>query len=244
MRILDNLLAIRILWLLVTPFENTDAYKLGVISNTGEFLKKAKTTEEKNSTSMLHRLVWRIKKFINLVPGGKTKIGSIVAAYALVRECYETDNMFPDDQHLNEQFDDTHLIEDFDDVLEYAACLLEDAPANAAGAAVSTDAPAIKKKIKKFKVSDKAFAGLKNGKNVSRRLGSYLDLEEDTDKEIFKYMNNEKSGMVILNDKNGKTKGVKFKHIDPTKNRSTNISAKEYLESYLESWELEALDYD
>lgn len=86
MRLIDNTVALRIIYLLVQPIESTDAYKLGLINSSGETLRKAKTTQEKNSTSMLHRLCWRIKKVFSLVPGGKTKLGSLAAAYLLVRE--------------------------------------------------------------------------------------------------------------------------------------------------------------
>lgn len=91
MRLVDNMIALRILYMLVTPFEKFDAFKLGLIGPSGEMLKKASTDEEKESTSMLHRLVWRLKRMIALVPGGSTKIGSLAAAYLLVKEAYENE---------------------------------------------------------------------------------------------------------------------------------------------------------
>jgi hypothetical protein len=85
-RIVDNLIALRIIYLLTVPFEKTDAFKFGLIDANGSKLKDAETADEKNSTSMLHRLVWNIKKVFALVPGGKTRVGSLAAAYLLVRE--------------------------------------------------------------------------------------------------------------------------------------------------------------
>ena len=79
-RIIDNIIALRIIYLLVQPFETTDAFKLGLIDANGNKLKKASTAEEKKATSMLHRLVWNLKRIINLAPGGSTRIGTMVAA--------------------------------------------------------------------------------------------------------------------------------------------------------------------
>ena len=38
----DNLIAFKILHMLVTPFENTDAYKFGIIDKDGHPLRKLK----------------------------------------------------------------------------------------------------------------------------------------------------------------------------------------------------------
>jgi hypothetical protein len=92
-RIVDNLVAYRILSMLVTPFEETSAFKLGIIDKTGKNLKKAsslKTTEEKDAYSYLHRLVFNMKKIINKLPGGESKLKSLIAALFLVKEYYES----------------------------------------------------------------------------------------------------------------------------------------------------------
>jgi len=41
-KIIDNLLAFRILYMLVTPFEDTAAFKFGIIDKNGVPLKKMK----------------------------------------------------------------------------------------------------------------------------------------------------------------------------------------------------------
>lgn len=156
MRVVDNLIALRIIYLLVTPFESTDAYKFGLIDASGKPLHKASSSEEKNSTSMLHRLVWNLKRIINLAPGGSTRIGSMAAAYLLVREALENDwseaklveevytkyNTLEQIRFLEEEI----LIEHCLEMIDY---LNEDAPANATGGGVSTDTPTVIKKTKK-----------------------------------------------------------------------------------------------
>ena len=236
MRVLDNLIALRILWLLVTPFENTQAFKLGLIDAEGNRIKKAKTTEESNATSMLHRLVWRIKKFINLVPGGSTKIGSIVAAYALVRESMSRDEYLPTEDMISESY--SALDTNFDESLELEELfkeLSEDAPANATGAAVSTDAPAIKKKLPKFTVAKTTAGNLPAGKTTVRRIGSLLHLKESGDIDLFGHIVLEESGTVILND----SKIVRFYCEDSVVRRPIDV-----LKGLGQQWSFEVIDID
>ena len=80
-RAADLVYTFRFLKLLVTPFEKTDAYRLGIIDEKGKKLRRAKTEEEKNIYTPFHRLVYNIKK---LIPGGK--IGSYASALYLIKE--------------------------------------------------------------------------------------------------------------------------------------------------------------
>ena len=145
-RIVDTIIALRIAWLLITPIESTDAYKLGLIDRDGKTVKKADSSEEKNATSPLHRLVWNLKRMISLIPGGSTRIGSLAATYLLMREAYEQEW---DEKRLNEEFverfsslcESENTPEGLDEALDKLIELVEDAPANATGGAVSTDVP-------------------------------------------------------------------------------------------------------
>ena len=88
----DNLIAYRILNLLVTPFENTAAFKMGIIDKKGKELKPMSalnTAEEREAYTLLHRLVFRIKKIIEKVPIENKKLLSLAAAYSLIREYNE-----------------------------------------------------------------------------------------------------------------------------------------------------------
>lgn len=89
--ILDQIIALRVLYLLVLPFEKHPAYKLGVIDSNGN--PKLKIADmnpaQKNSYTMLHRLCFRLKKVLGVLPFGKTTLASMAAAYVLVRESME-----------------------------------------------------------------------------------------------------------------------------------------------------------
>ena len=94
-RFVDNIIAFRILKLLTTPFEETEAYKLGIIDKKGKELKRMRdlhTDSELQAYTLLHRLVFRLKKIIERVPIDNKKIVSYAAALALIKESLEKNN--------------------------------------------------------------------------------------------------------------------------------------------------------
>jgi len=85
----DLIYTFRFLRLLTQSWEDTAAYKAGVIDKDGNALKKPnelKTKEEKDSYTLFHRLVFNLKRLINKVPGGKSKLASYAAALFLIKE--------------------------------------------------------------------------------------------------------------------------------------------------------------
>ena len=88
-RFVDSVIAYRILRMLVTPFEETDAYKLGIVDAHGKELKKMSqlhTAEERDAYTILNRMVFRIKRIINKVPVENKKLVSFAAALSLIKE--------------------------------------------------------------------------------------------------------------------------------------------------------------
>ena len=88
MNVIDNAIAVRIIYLLTLPFEKWEAFKDGFIDADGERNEKP-MPENYNDWSMLHRLVCRLKKLLGKLPAGKSSIASITAAYLLVKEGVE-----------------------------------------------------------------------------------------------------------------------------------------------------------
>lgn len=82
----DLVYTLRFLRLLTTPWEETNAFKLGLIDDKGDKIKKPYTEKEKSAYNTFHRLVFNIKKLINKVPGGKSKIASYASALFLIKE--------------------------------------------------------------------------------------------------------------------------------------------------------------
>ena len=86
-RAIDLLITYRIIKLLTTPFEKQEAYRLGIIDKNGKVLRKTKdlkTPKERDAYTILHRFVFNLKRLINIVPGGKSKLGTYAAALGLL----------------------------------------------------------------------------------------------------------------------------------------------------------------
>jgi len=85
----DVVYTYKFLKLLVTPWENTDAYKLKIVDKDGNLLKKAselKTPQERDAYSVFNRLVFNIKRLLNKLPLGRTRLASYAAALYLIKE--------------------------------------------------------------------------------------------------------------------------------------------------------------
>ena len=85
----DLFYAFRFLKLLVTPFEKTQAFELGIIDKEGKILKKAidrTTPDEKSAYTVFHRLVFNLKRIMSKAPGGKSVIARYGAALFLIKE--------------------------------------------------------------------------------------------------------------------------------------------------------------
>ena len=104
-RAIDLFVTYRFLKLLTTPFEKQDAFKLGIIDKDGNRITKPKSTrpavelntaEMKNSYTILHKLVFNIKKLFAKVPGLRTKVGTYAAALFLLKDTFKESVDDPD----------------------------------------------------------------------------------------------------------------------------------------------------
>lgn len=122
MKLVDNAIALRILYLLVLPFNKWPAYKEGIIDDTGTILNH-KTNSD--NWTMLHRLVSRLKVLLGKIPGGKSAFATTATAYLLVKEHLENENesILFESRFFSKNYD-TQLIEA--EVKEVYKYLLED----------------------------------------------------------------------------------------------------------------------
>ena len=132
-RAIDLFVTYRFIKLLVTPFDKTEAFKLGIIDAKGNRVmpppkngvrqtkpEPLRTTEEKNAYTILHKLVFNIKKIFDKVPGLRTRLGTYAAALVLLKDTFKESVDDPDVfekefmKHLKEQgyeIDDTIMEE-------------------------------------------------------------------------------------------------------------------------------------
>lgn len=166
-RFVDSLIAYRILQLLVTPFTETEAYKLGIIDSRGKELKKMSqlhTVNERDAYTILHRLVFRLKRIVEKVPVENKRLLSFAAALSLVKECVEEkkepidlESKYLDRLNLSLQ-EELILVEKFlaKNTLKPFKLYYEEAPANNAAATpgiagFTPDTLGVRKKKKVFK---------------------------------------------------------------------------------------------
>jgi hypothetical protein len=88
----DVVYTIRFLKLLVTKFEETDAFKYGIIDADGKKVKDydmgdmQKRDNYRNYYTSFHRLVYNLKRLMAKVPGGQSIVARYGAALALIKE--------------------------------------------------------------------------------------------------------------------------------------------------------------
>ena len=107
-RAVDLFVTYRFIKLLTTPFKKTDADKLGIIDENGHRVMKQVTRskkepavplnndETKNAYTILHKLIFNIKKLFARVPGLRTKVGTYAAALFLLKDTFKEHVEDPD----------------------------------------------------------------------------------------------------------------------------------------------------
>ena len=126
---------------LVTPFEKTKAFELGIIDEKGKILKRRRDLEgdeEKSAYNLSDTLIWNIKKLMGKIPGGKSRLASYAAALWLIKEQQDGYKITEEELELQffDQFEkmynndlefDSATLKKFEDVL------YEDSPTTAMG---------------------------------------------------------------------------------------------------------------
>lgn len=141
--IVDLFLVYQFIKRLATPFNEWKAYELGIIDENGNQLKKIKelrTREEKQAFGRFDLLISKLKKLIEKVPGGKSRIGTYAAALFLIKEQNELNSCSETlltegylEEKLNEYMISVQKLSGKQDINAlFEATFSEDAPANSA----------------------------------------------------------------------------------------------------------------
>ena len=95
---------------LITPFSEWEAYKLGIIDERGNILKKRRELRlqpEVRAFGVFDILVLNLKKLLEKLPAGQTRLASYAAALWLIRE----HKAFTPESILTEDLSDEQLVE-------------------------------------------------------------------------------------------------------------------------------------
>ncbi len=105
-RAFDTFITYKIISALVTDWEDTDAFKHGIIDDRGKLLRKSrelKTSEEKNSYTLFTRFIFNLKRLIEKLPGGRSKLGSYTAGLFLIKEQIDTERLLNEGEEYVEE---------------------------------------------------------------------------------------------------------------------------------------------
>lgn len=110
---------------LSTPFEETDAYALGIINDEGKVIKKPSTREEKDALTPFDKLIFNLKKLLKKVTGIDRRLATFTAALFLLREHEERTrkSFISEGEFMTFTNENRELVES----------ILEDVPTNAVG---------------------------------------------------------------------------------------------------------------
>jgi len=92
---------------LATPFNKWEAFKTGVIDARGniKIIERKRTPQQKRSFKIFDLLVLRLKKLLEKIPGGRTRLASYAAALMLIKEDWENKS----EQEILHESNDTFI---------------------------------------------------------------------------------------------------------------------------------------
>ena len=95
-RAFDTFLVYRVISTLVTDWDKQPAFEHGIIDKKGKLLRRSsslKTKDERDSFTIFHRLIFNLKRLIEKIPGGSTKLGTYAAGLFLIKEEIDTERL-------------------------------------------------------------------------------------------------------------------------------------------------------
>tara|TARA_B110000211_G_scaffold233724_1_gene300746 strand:- start:1545 stop:2189 length:645 start_codon:yes stop_codon:yes gene_type:complete len=193
-------LAYRFIKILTSKWEDTDAYASGVVDASGNQLKKTgdlKTSDEKKSYTIFHKIIFNIKRLLQRFPGGKSRIASYAAALSLLRESTEV-------RQTDKDILENILIEHINKLEEtlHEKSLLTEEIANSVGTGAALgnfiQKPFTFAGMKGFKVTSDAYNKFLHGKKKYARWDKFLRREDAT--EIREYIKKNPKAKVVLQD--------------------------------------------
>lgn len=127
--IVDLFMVYQFIRRLATPFNEWKAFDLGIIDEAGQILIKRKdmTREQRDNWGKFDVLVLKLKRLLEKIPGGKSRLASYAAALWLIKESENRDADILTEETLENE------LRDYMDVVSEKFYFDEDLPANSVG---------------------------------------------------------------------------------------------------------------
>lgn len=166
--VVDLFLVYQFIKRLATPFKEWDAYDLGIIDEKGNQLKKRKEftkNAEHNAFGVFDILVLKLKRLLEKVPGGKTRLGSYAAALYLVKEHKNIEDVetLTEEEILSKLNEYKTLVESSNNInVLFEKIIDEEMPANNTGNVAGTSEPVVTHNAaKKYKKKNQEIGSFK-----------------------------------------------------------------------------------
>ena len=105
-RAFDTFITYKIISNLVTDWDDFPAFDHGIIDKNGKLLRKSstlKTSDEKNSYTLFHRIIFNLKRLLQKLPGGKSKLASYAAGLFLIKEEIDVERLLNEGESYVEE---------------------------------------------------------------------------------------------------------------------------------------------
>ena len=194
-------LAYQFIKLLTTPWDETEAFKNGIVDKNGAQLKKTnqlKTSSEKKSFTVFHKIAFNLRRILAKFPGGKSRIASYAAAMALLRE--NTENLKEEDLMMLESLLIDHINKKEEELFETGMLSEEIAMSVGDGSNFGNfiQNPWKFAGMKIFKVDKDSYAKFMKGKKKHSRWDNFIRREDAL--HIRKYIKNNPKKRIVLQD--------------------------------------------
>ena len=105
-RAFDTFLVYRIISTLVTDWDKQPAFEHGIIAKKAKLLRRSrslKTKAERDTITIFHRLIFNLKRLIEKIPGGSSKLGTYAAGLFLIKEEIDTERLLNEGESYVEE---------------------------------------------------------------------------------------------------------------------------------------------
>lgn len=82
----DNIYATKVLNILLKPFAEQEAYRLGIIDAKGDEIKKPKTQAETDAYSPLFVVLFKVKQILSRLPASQSRLAQVAVALQFIRQ--------------------------------------------------------------------------------------------------------------------------------------------------------------
>jgi hypothetical protein len=196
--------------LFTVDYKQTEAYRLGIINDSGEQLIQMRNfinRDQETAYTLLHRLVFRLRGLLEKIPFAKSRLVNYAAALLLIKEkIVKEEEFFETDDVLLEKLNAAEMRPGFYLAEQAIRRAWEDAAANATGPAVAgtgddSSTVVVRKKKRKtalFTVTPDVFKRFAKGKKKFERWNKYLNTEDEAEASIYRFAKTNPDGMIIL----------------------------------------------